>query len=216
MSAGRVRTYVHCKTTPEKMSILKYFAKKDSSDNFRLPDVTVSFSTTLSPKDIQSANECVKPLVKQLEVNKTAPNVSKREKHNGYSPEQRAEIGRYAAENGATRASRHFSTRWNMDIPESSVQRLKSEYLSKVKEIRARAEENDIPSVTSLPTKPQERPLMLGKVTDTAVQDYVTAMRAVGSVVNTNICMVAAEEIVASRDQGLLAQDGGHIQFTKI
>ena len=53
---------------------------------------------------------------------------------------------------------------------------------------------------------------MLGKVIDTAVQDYVTAMTAVGSVVNTNICM--AEGIVASRDQGLLAQHGGHIQIT--
>ena len=83
-----------------------------------------------------------------------------------------------------------------------------------MKELRARAEENDVPSVTSLPTKPQGKPLMLGKVIDTAVQDYVTAMRAVGSVVNTNICMVVAEGIVASRDQGLLAQHGGHIQIT--
>ena len=140
--------------------------------------------------------------------------MSTREKYNGYSPEQRAQIGKYAAENGPTRASRHFSTLWNMDIPESSVRRLKSEYLSKVKELRARAEENDVPSVTSLPTKPQGRPLMLGKVFDTAVQDYVTAMRAVGGVVNTNICMAAAEGIVASRDQGLLAQHGGHIQIT--
>ena len=39
------------------MSILKYFAKKDSGDNFRLPDVTASVSITLSPKDIRSANE---------------------------------------------------------------------------------------------------------------------------------------------------------------
>ena len=98
-----------------------------------------------------------------------------------------------------------------MDIPESSVLQLKSEYLSKVKELRARAKENDVPSV---PTKPQGRPLMLGQVIDTAVQDYVTAMRAVGGVVNTNICMAAAEGIVASRDQGLLAQHGGHIQIT--
>ena len=106
------------------MSILKYFAKKkDTGDNFRLPDVTISVSTSLSPKDIRSANESVKPLVKQLEVNKPARKVSKREKYNGYSPEQIAEIDKYSAENGATRASRHFSTRWNMDIPESSVRR---------------------------------------------------------------------------------------------
>ena len=61
--------------------------------------------------------------------------------------------------------------------------------------------------MTSLPNKPQGRPLMLGKVLDTAVQDYITAIRAVGGVVNTNICMAAAGEggIVVSCDQGLLA-----------
>ena len=188
--------------------ILKYFARKDSSDTFRLPDVTVSASTTLSSKDIRSANESVKPLVKQLEDNKPARKVSTREKYNGYSLEQRAQIDKYTAENGVTRASRHFSTRWKMDVPELSVRRMKSEYLSKVREVRARGEDSDVPSVTSLPTKPQGRPLMLGKVIDTAVQDYVTVMRAVGGVVNTNICMAAAEGIVASRDQGLLAQHG--------
>ena len=56
---------------------------------------------------------------------------------------------------------------------------------------------------------------MLGKVLDTAVQDYITAISTVGGVVNTNICMAAAEGIVAAHDQGLLAQHGGHIELTK-
>ena len=95
------------------------------------------------------------------------------------------------------------------------MRRLKAEYLSKLKEVSARCDENEAPNVTSLPTKPQGRPLMLGKVLDTAVQDYVTTIRAVGGVVNTSICMAAAEGIVAARDQGLLAQHGGHIELTK-
>ena len=66
--------------------------------------------------------------------------------------------------------------------------------------------------MTSLPTKPQRR---LGKVIDTAVQDYITSMREVGGVVNINICMVATEGIVASCDQGLLAHHGCHIQITQ-
>ena len=69
-----------------------------------------------------------------------------------------------------------------------------------MKELRARAEENNILCLASLPAKTQGRPLMLGKVIKIAVQDYVTAMRAVGGVVNANICMAAAEGIVASCD----------------
>ena len=59
-----------------------------------------------------------------------------KENYNRHSRELRAQIGKYAAENGATRASRHFFMRWKMDIPESSVRWLKSEYLSKVKEFK--------------------------------------------------------------------------------
>ena len=195
------------------MALLKFLVKKnDSSDTLQLPSVSLCASTTLSEKDIRCANESV---LKKLEVKKPTRKVSTREKYNGYTSEQRARIAKYAAENGPTRASRHFSTRWNINVPELSVRRLKAEYLSKLKEVSARCDENEAPNVTSLPTKPQGRPLMLGKVLDTAVQDYVTTIRAVGGVVNTSICMAAAEGIVAARDQGLLAQHGGHIELTK-
>ena len=194
------------------MSLLKYFAKKkDNDDNLRLPDITWTASTTLSEKDLRSANESVK----KQDVDTPTRKVSRREKYNGYSPEQRAQIAKYAAENGPTRASRHFSKLWNTNIPESTVRRLKCEYLSQLKEVRARGDEDEVPSALSLPTKRQGRPLMVGKVIDTAVQDYITALRAVGGEVNTNICMAAAKGIVTSRDRGLLAQHGGHIQITK-
>ena len=76
-------------------------------------------------------------------------------------------------------------------------------------------EENETPVVASLPTKPQGRPLMLGKTLDTTVQEYITALRAAGGVVNISICMAAAEGIVISHDQGLVVKHGGHILITK-
>ena len=56
---------------------------------------------------------------------------------------------------------------------------------------------------------------MLGKTLDTTVQEYITALRAAGGVVNTSICMAAAEGIVISHDQDLLVKHGGHILITK-
>ena len=73
------------------MSLLKYFAKKkDSGDNLRLPDVTWTASSTLSEKDLRSANKSVK----KQDVNMPTHKVSRREKYNGYSPEQRGNVRR--------------------------------------------------------------------------------------------------------------------------
>ena len=124
--------------------------------------------------------------------------------------EKRAEIGKYASENGPTRASRHF------DVPEPTARRLKVEYLHKLKEMKSSYNGgNYIPVIKSLPTKSQGRPLMLGEQLDAAVQDYIQGMRTVGGVVNTTIVLAAAEGIITARDQSLLVQNGSHIKLTK-
>ena len=123
-------------------------------------------------------------------VNGTEP-TAKQGKYNNYTPVQRPQIGKYAAENGPTRAAKHFS------VPESTMGRLKGAYLQQVRE-------NASIPVQKLPTKPQGRPLLLGQALDTSVQEYIKALRTVGGVVNTRIVMAAADEIVAARDQSLL------------
>ena len=124
--------------------------------------LTIMLSVYLKKKDIRSAIESVIKCLNNPSVSK----VLSREKYNAYTPEQRAQVGKYAAENGPARATRHFSTLWNMTVPESSVRRLKTECLQKVKEVSVKCEENEAPAVASLPTKPQGRPLMLGKMLD--------------------------------------------------
>ena len=71
------------------------------------------------------------------------------------------------------------------------------------------------PEVKSLHTKPQGRPLLLGKQLDKSVQEYIDAMRNTGGVVNTAIVMAAARGVIASKNPGLLREHGGHIEVTK-
>ena len=71
----------------------------NGSDTLQLPSVSLCASTTLSEKDIQSANESI---LKKLEVKKPTSvtcKMSTREKHNEYTPEQRVQMAKYAAEN---------------------------------------------------------------------------------------------------------------------
>ena len=99
-------------------------------------------------------------------------------------------------------------------MTETTARRIKLEYLQKLKNMHASEDVAD-PVVKSLPTKPQERPLLLGLELNQAVQSYITALRAVGGVVNTSIVMAAAEGVVPARDASLLKEHGRYIQITK-
>ena len=70
-------------------------------------------------------------------------------------------------------------------------------------------------AVTSLPTKPQGRPLLLGQELDKAVQDYIEALRCTGGIVNSAIVVAAAKGIVSSKDASLLVCRGGNISINK-
>ena len=87
-----------------EMALLKYLVKKNKG--FQLPSVSQCSSKILTLKDIRSANESVVKCLNKPSVSK----VLSREKYNAYTPEQRAQVGKYSAENGPARAARHFST----------------------------------------------------------------------------------------------------------
>ena len=185
------------------MSLLKYFQKAKKEGILVLPGKEICGS--LSNEDVKAAGEKIQEC---LQASGTESN--KRGKYNQYDAEKRAQIGRYASENGPTRASRHF------DVPEPTARRLKVEYLHKLKEMKSTYNEGScVPVVKRLPTKSQGRPLMLGEQLDAAVRDYIQGMRTVGGVVNTTIVLAAAEGIITARDQSLLVKNGGHIQLTK-
>ena len=72
-----------------------------------------------------------------------------------YSAEQRAKMGKYAAENGNKAAVTKFSALLGHTVPESTIRGFKTKYLSKLKETKGAA-------VTALPHAARGRPLKLG------------------------------------------------------
>ena len=50
--------------------------------------------------------------------------------YNDYTPEERASIGKYAAENGVVSALKHVSQVGSKELPESTAKRFKMEYIS--------------------------------------------------------------------------------------
>ena len=97
--------------------MLRYFKKVDKNPTSNVPGLT--------EKEVKRANEEVKRVIEQKS--------GRRAKYNDYTPLQRANIGKYTVEHGPTRASHYFTKVLEKDVPESTVRRLKTEYLQKLK-----------------------------------------------------------------------------------
>ena len=82
---------------------------------------------SLSKKDIQRANKEVKQALGESsgEPTEKPKAVTPRGKYNTYTPEERARVGKYAAENGASKAASYFSKLLDRKITESTARRFK-------------------------------------------------------------------------------------------
>ena len=92
------------------MSLLKYFAKQTSAS-------ALHSETDLTNKKRRTVDECVQRAMKEESKKSVAG------RYNKYTPEERASIGKYAAENGSTKAARHFSKLLKRDINKSTARK---------------------------------------------------------------------------------------------
>ncbi|XP_033609131.1 uncharacterized protein LOC111868919 isoform X4 [Cryptotermes secundus] len=88
----------------------------------------------------------------------------KRGNYTVYSPEVRAEMGKYAAEHGSQRACRHFRAILGHDVPESTIRGLRDKYL--LKREHCGSSSGGDKEVTSLGYAPRGRPMRLDKNED--------------------------------------------------
>ncbi len=113
------------------MALYKYLARKDGSI---FPTVDMCEDSSLSRKEIEGANEGVKRVLGPAN-HKNKKKVEPCGKYNDYSSEERMQIGKYAAENGPTKAATHFSQLFERRVLESTMRRLKCEYLQNFRAI---------------------------------------------------------------------------------
>ena len=164
------------------MSITNYF----KSAGLPAPNDTV-----IGPVATHEANRSVKRALEKQQ--RSEP--KKRKVYSNFNEQDRAVIGKYAAENGGAAAQGHFRSKFP-DLGESTVRSFKTKYLA------ALAKQG---SVCSIPSKKRGRPLTLGDI-DGEVQSYIKALRAAGTPISAPLIIAAAEGIVGARDRTLLAK----------
>ena len=170
-----------------------------------LPDTSGPLSEKLTSATIHDANEAARAA--------TSKQSAKRGRYAKFTPEQQAEVARYALMYGNIAAQRRFSRKLGTDIKESTIRTWKIKYQAAVSLKKGSSGDQDV-SVTSLPTKKRGRPLMLGEKLDEEVQYYIRAVREGGGVITTAITMASATAIVRRADRNLLSENGGPISIT--
>jgi hypothetical protein len=187
------------------MSLFKYFQPSST-----LPKPEGRLSTVVPSSSIAAANKEVKQVLDKAD--KPEGNL-KRGAYEYFTPEEKAQIGKRAAEYGVTASLRYFSKAFTgRSLKESTVRTWKMKYLQ---EIAARRRSGGDMNVKELVNKKLGRPLMLGEDLDKQVRAYLTALRENGVVVNTAITIACAKGVVKCFNSNLLDCNGGHISLTK-
>ena len=160
--------------------------------------------TGLSASTVEETNKAVEEELGSQRSASARPN-KKRKYTTTFTPEVRAQIGRYAAENGNGAAVKKFKA--THDVGESTVRAFKKKYLEEVKKQKG--------EVTKLAVKKRGRKVLLGEELDGMVQKYVQAIRNAGTPIGTSVVMAAAQGIVKANDRTLLFENGGYISITR-
>ncbi|PSN40211.1 hypothetical protein C0J52_17645 [Blattella germanica] len=141
---------------------------------------------------------------------KTNSDGQKRGNYTLFSPEIRAEIGKYAAEHGSRRACRHFSEVLGHTVPESTICGLRDKYLLMTEECEGPSgAEKDI---TSLTYGPRGRPRRLGKY-DEVVEECIRELVKSGEKVSSFLAIATAKQVLMQFEPGLLEENGGKVKL---
>lgn len=160
-----------------------------------VPEITI-----LSQPPTPAPSQPVATVEKPPKPKKENAGKKRRGKYCTFSPELRAEIGKYAAEHGCIKASNHFSEILGYVVAESTARALKQKYLQKVKHS----------DVTSLGFSQRGRPLRLGKY-DEVVQECLKELFRSGEKVTSFLAITTAKEVLNKFEPELLEENGGTV-----
>ena len=162
-----------------------------------------------------SVAEAVRKEVGSALVQKPGLNERKRGTYGKITPEKRAKIAKYAAENGIAAAIRHFKTKEGFSpstLKESTVRGWKKLYCE---ELDRRKKKADDEPVQELPLKQTGRPLLLGRDVEESARNIIHQIRQAGGIVNNSVVIGVITGILRGTDSSLLSENGGPINVNK-
>ena len=180
------------------MSLFNYFKRSKPSEA-----LTVE-KNDLSPRE----EEGVTNELQNLEESTSSTKNPKRSKYRVWTPTERAEIGKHAAEHGNQFTVRTLGAKYP-GLKRQTVSDFKLAYL-KLK-ISKEAANGDI---TKIVKKKADRPTLLPETLMKKVIDTVTNLRLRGAPVSSAVIRAVARGVIVANDRSLLSENGGYIDLS--
>jgi len=128
-----------------------------------------------------------------------------------FGDEERAQIGRYAADHGVAAIVRHYTKMYpTYKVKESSVHMWRDKYRE---DLQIRKEEGREMVVKKLPYKKRGRPLLLRDYLDGQLWAYVIEICQMGLVINTSVLIAVVKELVLHHNSNWLRENGGYLKL---
>ena len=170
------------------MSFLTGKNKKRTKNNDAL------FSS-LEPSPFPYQKDTGLGVVEYVAVKKSISEASpRRRSYTKFSVDDRCGIAKYAALHGTAATLRKFKPKFPK-LHESTVRTFRDQYQKALKR------KTSMSPIKKLSTVRQGRPLLLGKVLDEKVKNFLLALRHKGGVVNTVVALAAAKALIANSDE---------------
>ncbi|XP_049814821.1 uncharacterized protein LOC126262313 [Schistocerca nitens] len=182
-------------------STVRVSSSKDLSTGLEAPDITKGDD---KPNPVATKKSQKKVLSRSFKG-------CKRGNYCVYSPELRAEMGRYAAEHGSQQACLYFKHVLGVEIPSSTMRTLRDKYLLK-REHCTFDQKVLNKEVTSLGYGQRGRPMRLGKY-DEEVRRCIQEIVKTGEPVSSYLVIETARQVLMQYDPSLLEENGGNIKL---
>ncbi|XP_049787452.1 uncharacterized protein LOC126190886 isoform X3 [Schistocerca cancellata] len=182
-------------------STVRVPSSKDLSTGLEAPDVTKGDD---KPNPVATKKSQKKVLSRSFKG-------CKRGNYCVYSPELRAEMGRYAAEHGSQQACMYFKHVLGVEIPSSTMRTLRDKYLLKCEHCTFDQKVLN-KEVTSLGYGQRGRPMRLGKY-DEEVRRCIQEIVKTGEPVSSYLVIETARQVLMQYDPSLLEENGGNIKL---
>lgn len=188
-----------------KMALFRYGftvqnnSQSDSVNCDTVPSIPASFlsqeNTSLGTVEYQNVLSVVGTLVDDNDGEKSSSaRARNRGNYNHYSPEIRAKIGKYASENGNSKALKKFKAEVP-NLKESTVRSFKQAYERKLKEVTKKR--NVEAQVLAIPSDTRGRPPILLEL-DAKLISLLKSIRSRGGVINFSVVKATALALVKS------------------
>ena len=165
------------------IALLKYLCKTNSD---QLPNPFGPLSSSIPSQTIAESNKQIREVLQKDK---------KRGEYNKLSPEEKAVIGKYASENGVSKAVRHFQDK------DSSVRDWKKLYEKELKERCKLAKLGEVVEVVTLPVKVHGRPTLLGEKLDKYLQQMIADMHSRRTPIGSTIVVAVARGILLKHNK---------------